>query len=301
MATITNIFKYIDDISDCAPQFKFDSQVSDLEPFFRPQKQKLIKLIGQTTWNTIENYIIGRNKDVPDPVNEDLEPAAEYLKGALANLLAVPYFIFEASERNNTDNNLYRYQENQQIDTYIEFAWAELNSLFDYLEEKSDTFTDYADTDNYKLRSSMFLKSASDFSRYYGAVKSSYFFNNTLYIQEEELNEKIKSRIPDYPTLPNDQTKWYVGKALTYLILSKACIQLDYTELPKSIRNDVAREVNDKKGSETNVKKAFSDAFSIEAESFLRKIEFEINKSVNSGVYTIPENTISETDKFYMP
>jgi hypothetical protein len=301
MASITKIFKYIDDIRKYTPQIKSGSRPEDFEPFFRPQKQKIIKLIGQNTWTLIENYIIDQNLDEPGDVDEIKANAADLMSAALANLLAIPYFIFEASERNSTENKLYRYQENLQIDMYLEMAWNELNSLFDYLDTNTVTFTDYVDTDNYKLRSSMFLKNAADFTKYYGSVKSSYFFNNTLYIQEEELKERIMSRIPDYPTVPNTDTTWYIGKALTYLILSKACIQLDYTELPKSIRNDVTREVNTRKGHETDIKKTLSDAFMIDAEIFLRKIEFEINKSVNSGVYTAADNTLSERDKFYMP
>lgn len=297
MALISKVFQYISDVRDLAPQFKSDSPILSLEPFFRPQRQKLIDLIDLTTYNTIESYILTPT----NPVNAIIATATDYLKAALANMLAVPYYIFEAGERNNTESKVYRYQEMQQIEVYLELAWTELNSLLDHLDANVETFTDFPNTAIYKMRSGMFLKNAADFTRYYGAVKSSYFFNNTLYIQEEEINEKIKSRIPAYPTMPNNDTTWYVGKALVYLILSKACIQLDYTELPKSIRADIVHEVTAKKGNENDIKRALSDAFAIEADKYLAKIEFEVNQEKNSGTYVPPTNTLTEDDKFYMP
>lgn len=293
---ITDIFQFIDDIRKYAPQFKSDSEVEDLEPFFRPQYQRMVNLIGQASYDVIKTYI-----GSPDPVNAILATAADHLQGAMANLLAIPYFIFEASERNNTDNNLFRYQETQQIETYLELAWTDLNFLLDHLEANPATFADYVNTETYKLRSTLFISNAKEFNRYYGAVNSAYFYNNTIYLHEEIQKELIIPRIPDFPTMATDDMKWAVGKAMVYLVLAKACIQLDYTELPKSIRNDIVREVNSKKGTETDVKNTLADAFTIEGEKFLLLIENEVNKDKNSGSLVPPTNTLLETDKFYMP
>ena len=296
---ITDFFTYSSDLRDFAPQMPTDAKIESMEAHYRPQFQKIINLIGLETYNILKDYF----EDPPEaPEANDLimAEAIPYLRGALANLTAIPYFIFEASQRNNTENNLYRYQEDKQIETYLENAWTELNFLLNHLEENATVFTDYAATDQYLLRQTLFIKNASEFKRYYGSVNSSYFFNNVIYIIEEIQNEKIKPRIEAFPAITDVNMKWLIGKAIAYETLSRACLQLDYTELPQGLRNDISKEINQKNGKETDIKIALSATFGNKADEYLLQIEEANNETRNVGTYTLPQNTITETDKFYM-
>ncbi len=293
---ITDFFTYSSDLRNFAPQMPTDAKIETLEAHYRPQYQKLINLIGLETYDVLKAYFAS----IPDPAVEVMDKAVSFLRGALANLTAIPYFIFEASQRNNTENNLYRYQENKQVETYLENAWTELNFLLDHLETNVATFTDYAATDQYKLRQTLFIKNAREFKKYYGSINSSYFFNNVIYIIEEVQKEEIQSRLEAFPEITDENMLWLIGKAIAYETLSRACLQLDYTELPQGLRNDLAKEINEKNGKETEIKSALSATFGNKAAEYFLKIE-EANNETRNTVYTLPQNTITETDKFYMP
>jgi len=298
---ITDFFQYVSELRNFAPQMPTDARIEALEAHYRPQYQKLVNLIGVGTYDALKAFY----NDNPDDVTTVKGKAASFLRGALANLTAIPYFVFEASQRNNTENKLYRYQEDKQIETYLENAWAELNFLLDHLETNIAEFTAYAETDQYKLRQTLFIKNAREFKRYYGAVNSSYFFNNVVFIIEEVQNEEIKSRLKAFPDITDANLKWLVGKAIAYETLARACVQLDYTELPSGIRADVQKDTDTRtaKGmtTEGDLKSGVAAFFRNKAAEYFLQIEEANNVSRNAGTYTLPTNTITETDKFYMP
>jgi len=294
---ITDFFSYPSDLREFAPQMPTDGRIDDFESHYRPQYQKLVNLIGQETYDQLKTYYA--DADFDKTTKNGI--AVGFLRAALANLIAIPYLIFEASQRNNTQNNLYRYQEDQQIETYLENAWTELNFLLNHLESNTDDFTDYADTDQFKLRQTLFVKNAKEFKRFYGAVDSFYFFNNVVFIIEEVQNEEIKSRLKAFPEITDSNMKWLIGKALVYETLSRACKQLDYTELPRGIRNDIVKEINAKNGKETEIKTTLSAFFRNKAAQYFLKIEEANNAPRNSGTYIMPESTLTDNDKFYMP
>jgi len=294
---ITDFFSYPSDLREFAPQMPTDGRIDDFESHYRPQYQKLVNLIGQETYDQLKTYYA--DADFDKTTKNGI--AVGFLRAALANLIAIPYLIFEASQRNNTQNNLYRYQEDQQIETYLENAWTELNFLLNHLESNTDDFTDYADTDQFKLRQTLFVKNAKEFKRFYGAVDSFYFFNNVVFIIEEVQNEEINSRLKAFPEITDSNMKWLIGKALVYETLSRACKQLDYTELPRGIRNDIVKEINAKNGKETEIKTTLSAFFRNKAAQYFLKIEEANNAPRNSGTYIMPESTLTDNDKFYMP
>ncbi|MGV8094509.1 MAG: hypothetical protein AB2L24_21860 [Mangrovibacterium sp.] len=296
---ITDFFQHVSELRDFAPQMPTDSRIEALEAHYRPQYQKLINLIGTNTYDALKAFYV----DNPDDSTSMKGKAVSFLRGALANLTAIPYFAFEAGQRNNTENKLYRYQEDKQIETYLENAWTELNFLLDHLEANIAEFPVYAETEQYMLRQTLFIKNAREFKRYYGAVNSSYFFNNVVFIIEEIQNDEIKSRVKTFPAIESDKMKWVIGKAIAYETLARACIQLDYTELPAGIRADVQKDTDTRtiKITESDIKSGVAAYFRKEAGKYFLQIEEENNRNRNAGTYTLPKNTVTETDKFYMP
>lgn len=298
---ITDFFKYPSELREFAPQMPTDGRIDDFESHYRPQYQKLVNLIGQETYDLLKEYFADEEFDKTTKKGI----AVVFLRAALANLTAIPYFIFEASQRNNTDNKLYRYQEDKQIEIYLENAWTELNFLLNHLEANTEDFTAYAATDQFKLRQKLFIKNSREFKRFYGAVDSSYFFNNVVFIIEEVQNDEIKPRVKAFPEITDDNMKFLIGKAIAYETLARACQQLDYTELPSGIRADVLKDTDSRtaKGmvTETDLKNSVAAFFRNKAAQYFLKIEEANNAPRNSGVYTLPTNSLTENDKFYMP
>jgi len=296
---ITDFFKYTSELREFAPQMPTDGKIENMEAHYRPQYQKLINLVGQATYDLLKEAYAAEGFD--ETTVKGI--AVGFLRGALANLTAIPYFNFEAGQRNNTENKLYRYQEQKQIETYLENAWTELNFLINHLESNIPDFTAYAETEQYKLRQTLFIKNAKEFNRYYGAVNSAYFFNNVVFIIEEIQNEEIKSRVKAFPEITDSNMKFLIGKAITYETLARACQQLDYTELPAGIRADIQKDTDSRtaKVNETDLKNSSAAFFRNKAAMYFLKIEEANNAPRNAGTYILSESTLTETDKFYMP
>ena len=298
---ITDLFKTPLELRSFAPQMPTDGRIDAFEAHFRPQFQKLVNIIGHETYDALVAYYADENFDKTSKKGI----AVNYLRAAMANLTAIPYFIFEASQRNNTENKLYRYQEDKQIEVYLENAWTELNFLINHLESDTQEFDKYAATDQFKLRQKLFIRNAKEFQRYYGAVNSAYFFNNVVFIIEEIQNDEIKSRVKAFPEITDDNMKFLIGKAITYETLARACQQLDYTELPSGIRADVLKDTDSRtaKGmiTETDLKNSAAAFFRNKAAAYFLKIEEANNAPRNAGTYIMPESTLTETDKFFMP
>ena len=298
---ITDFFKYTSDLREYAPQMPTDGKIENMEAHYRPQYQKLINLIGKPTYDLLKVTFA----NVAFDETSVLGIAVGFLRGALANLTAIPYFIFEASQRNNTDNKLFRYQENKQLETYLDNAWTELNFLLSHMESNIAEFTAYAETDQYKLSQTLFLKNARDFQRYYGTVNSSYFFNNVVFLIEEVQNDEIKHRVKAFPAITDSSMKFLIGKAIVYETLSRACKQLDYAELPSGIRAEIQKGTDARTAKEmteeNNLKTGFTAYFHKKAAAYFLKIEQAENPVRNAGVYILRESTLTEEDKFYMP
>jgi hypothetical protein len=300
---VTDFFEYSVELRQFAPQIKTDQDAVAYEPFYRPEEKRLINTITKATFDELKTFYNANKEDITSVKGL----AANYLRGALANLLAIPYFIFESSERNNTDNSLYRYQENKQIEVYTELGVTEINNLLDHMEANPGeaAFAGYIASANYVLRQSLYLKNKTDFKRYYGAIDSSYFYANIVYLIEEVQNDEIIPRLKDWPVIDSDNLGWLIGKAMVYEVLSRACMQFDYTELPVSIRSDIVKEFQTRKAkgriSETDIRNTKSEAFKAKAGMYFLKIEEAHNEDRNNGTYIMDESTVTEKDKFYIP
>lgn len=294
-----DFFTGIDDIQKYVKGFTADTHVNTLEPDLRPAKKKMINLIGQDTYDALLEYF---NTADPEPAEPKKAQAIEYLQAALANQIAIMHFIFESSDRNNTDRNVYRYQEEKMLDLYLENTWGELNSLLTYLAANADTFTDYADTDTYTERNNLFIKNAHEFHKYYGINNSEYFFTNCVFIIKEVQEDTIKPMLNTFPPTGEDieTLEWNIGKAIAFETVSRACTRFDLTELPKGLRHDMYRETNKKNDNDQEVKNKMATILHNKAQEYLRYIENYANKARNDGDLIIPEDSYQDDDKFYL-
>lgn len=295
-----DFFNYTTDIRKYAPQMKTDSKIDEFQPYIRPKKQIIIRLIGQDTYTKIKTDF---DDATSDPI---LVLGIEYMQASLANLMAVPYFKFDAQERNNTENNLFRYQENAQIEEYIENSWTELDNLLEHLEANPTVYTDYQSTDTFAERENLYFKSGYDFQKYYGsqAYKSAYFYNSTIFLQKEVQKDELDSRYPDWKITTDPDRLYLIGKIIAYATIKLALEQFDFTELPKPLRGTILSDIDTRKAkgmvTEDGIKLALAKEFDAKARKFMMELEMELNEDRNSGEYVINENLNTSDDKSYL-
>lgn len=296
-----DFFEHTTDIRKFAPQIKTDTKIEEFEPYQRPQKQKIIRLIGQETYDQILDDYINQW------VNPVLQAGWEFMQAALANMMAIPYFKFDAQERNNTDNNLFRYQENAQIEEYLENAWTELDNLLEHLEANPTEYPDYQLTDTFTERANLFIKDGYQFQKYYGsnAYKSAYFYNSTVFLQKEIQKDQLDSRYEDWIQTTDADEKYLIGKIIAYSVMAMVCKQFDYTEMPKPLRGTIYSDIDTRKAkgmvTENDIKMALADDLDSRARKFIMELENARNTSRNDGEFVVPENLNSPDDKSYLP
>lgn len=301
--TITDFFSNTDAIKQFIRGVDINTDLSGFAPMYRHASKRLVKLIGIDTYDVLAAYV----KIPPDPAVAVLDRAVEYARGTLANLLAISWFAFDAESRYG---KMYRYQENQIIEAYLENAWAEFDQLITLMEtdiakdaaDESYTtpFDDFADTDLFKERQNLYITSAGEFDKYYGIDNSSYFYFNAIFIQKEVEQERIYSRLKDVPT--DEDLLWLIKKAIAFETVALACKRFDYTELPKSIRNSIPAEI----GASVNrnemgdIKEKQYAGLHAKAMEYLDKIDIKKKAAASTVTPVVPEAINSEEKKFYL-
>jgi hypothetical protein len=308
--TITDYFTTVTQIKAYIRGIDASADITSFAPVYRPAAKKFVNLVGQKTYDLLAEHI----ETPPTPAVEELDAAVEYSRAALANLMAIPWFDFDSGSRNATDKKLYRYQEDKIIEAYLENAWAELDQLISYIEadiakaaaDESPTpyetpFEDFAESELYTQRNGFYIKSAAEFNKLYNINSSSYFYYNVADIMREVENENIKPRFKE----ASDDTDmlWLVKKAIAFETMSIACQRLDYTELPKGIRNDIIKEI----GASVNrnelgsVKGNLATMLHNKALEYFGKIDLSLQSSASEDAPVVPDAEVnSEDNKYYL-
>lgn len=295
-----DFFQNTDQLRSFAKGIPASHALKLLVPDSRPAIRKILNLLGADTYNQLKAY---GNQSAPDPVDNVLAAGCDFVRVALANMISASYFIFEAQERNNTDKNLYRYQENKILEEYLERTWEGLDSLVEHLDANTEKYTDWANSDTYKQRENLFIKTAPAFDKYFGIKSSGYFFTNIIYLMREVQESQFSGRFNDFPTdVPdNDKLKWAIGKAIAFETMAIAIRRFDYTELPVGIRNDLYKEANTSRGTEFQAKEKLSALYYQEAEKYFKRVDavaYEATQTTDT--ITEQESPNDEDNKFYL-
>jgi hypothetical protein len=290
-ATKGEFVKYVDGVDA-------STGLDELEASSRPAIKHIRDIIGAATYNALLTHYDAENP----PANAKYDQAIKYLQEALANLIIIPRFIHKSSDRNNTDRNLFRYQEEKIIELYNDSAYSALDLLLQYMNADTVTFSDWANTESYKTRQELFLNTADKFEKYYGIDNSDYFFTRIIFIMIEVQKNEIQSRYDNFPDVTGQPNlEYYIGKAIAYESLARACQRFDYTSLPKGIRNNIISE-NSAVASykTTEIKTALYNNFHNEALSYYTEIEQEVYKINSLDTSELPEDINDEDEKFYL-
>lgn len=286
--------------------------ISQFAPLYRQASKKLVGIIGQETYDKLKNHLV----TPPDPADADLDLAVEYTRATLANWLARSWFIIDHQQRNATDRKLYRYQEDQTLELYLENAWAELDLLIALLESDTTKFSEFAETLTSTERAKFYLRKASEFDKYFGIDNSSYFYYRVLGIMKEVQEEEIFSRVKDEEYQPDyvpgedeeldetDKIPWLIRKSIAFETVARAAQRFDYSELPKGLRADISKEIGGSvnRAELGSIKDTIYNRLHTKATEYLDKIEtlLTIAKSTDNPPVIPAVETNDITKKFYL-
>jgi len=315
---ITDFFATTAALKEFIRGISIDTGLESFAPMYRHAAKKLVKLVGVETYDLLAAHV----KTPPNPEVPVLDLAVEYVRATLANLLAIAWFNFDAGERNAAEKKLYRYQEDKIIESYLENAWAEFDQLVAHMETDiaaaaaSETvppyatpFTDFEDSDLFMERQDLYITSAAEFDKYYGIDSSSYFYFNAIFIQKEVEEEEITPRVKTIPTITVDEVEVddpdflrIIKKAIAFETVARACQRFDYTELPKSLRNDIIKEIGGSvnRNEMGSIKDSLYARLHAKALKYFQDIEFKLKLASATTTPVVPVAINSEDKKFYL-
>ena len=235
-----DFFNSIDELQQYAPGVESSLQLQTLLPSYLTARQAIISVVTQKVWNEL----------VAETENEDL---LAVVRIAVANRIMYEHQIFLATEKNNTDQKMYKYQYEEIKDKYITLYWSAMDSLLSYLDGNSG-YGEWGKSEGYLQRQSLLVKSAAEFNFYFGIDSSPYFFSKVQFLIRKTTDDHIKPRVGKLEDVkPDSDFGKKVLRALCYHVMAQAVQLFDLTELPKSIRNDITHEFS-KSGSMMQVR-----------------------------------------------
>jgi len=278
---ILDIFLSMDEFRKYAPGVEATLLEETIYPSFSVARKKITTVIDKAVYDAVI-------------ASSETDPK-EYLKLALANYTCHEYEIFVAVSKNASDGKMYKYQIEDIKEKHLSMFWTGMDDLLTWLDDHLDT-GDWKATKQYKERQELPLKNASEFSYYFNINNSGYFFSRVIFLIREIHEDTILPRIPDFGAA-SDKIKQMAMRALCYGVMARAVLIFDITELPESIRKDVAHEFT-KSGSEVQSREKLYNVFTSKAEEYYQALDIALKDA--SGVLTTTVNHNKEEDKFYV-
>ena len=273
------MFRDIDELSKYVQGFERSLTLDALGPSIMQAKAEFNKTLRVN----ILNELLGQ------------EAISGSVKSAIANYAMYRYLIFWATSKNNTNQSLYKYQYEAMKEEYISIYWYAMDAIFTWLD--SSDLESWKNSPAYQVRNSLLIKSATEFDQYFQINSSEYFFSKVQFLMrkvtEDEINPRLKS-LKD----PSGKVLEKAKRALAYHTMAQAVMLFDVTELPKSIRNDVAHEFT-KDSSLMQVREKIKSTIMVDVEKYYNALETEVKSGKSMGI-KIADNLNEEKNNFYV-
>ncbi|MPL74350.1 hypothetical protein SDC9_20222 [bioreactor metagenome] len=282
-----DFFDSTDDLRAFAPGVDGSLLLESLYPSFLHTKTKIINVISRKVYDAI--------LDIYPTPDSELQKVVFALKTAIANYTMYKYSIFDAVSKNGSEKKLYKYQLEEIKEEYITLFWSSMDELLNYLDERKD-FGGWDTTNQFKEREGLVIKDAVEFNSFFGIDYSSYFFTKILFLIKKLNQDEIVPRVGDIASITNQRLKDKCKRALCSHVMADAVMLFDITELPKSIRNDVAHEFT-KGGTAVQVREKLNAILMKDVLGYYSDIERA--KIISSGVTENVVNNNRESDKIY--
>lgn len=282
-----DFFDSIDEFRSFAPGVDGSLLLESLYPSFLPTRTKIQDVITLEVYDAI--------KADSEAENSAHMPAVMAIKSAVSNYTMYKYLIFDAVSKNGSEQKLYKYQLEEIREEYITLFWASMDELLRYLSSNPD-LGNWKDSDQCKQLMELPIKNAKEFNSYFGIDNSPYFFSKIQFLIKKINQDQIIPRIGDISLLRNEKLKDKCKRALCSHVMAEAAMLFDITELPKSIRNDVAHEFT-KGGTAVQVREKLNAIIMKDVLGYYADIER--SKTLSSGVTENVVNNNRESDKIY--
>jgi len=296
-----DFFEGIQKFRQLAPGVEASSSFDEMQSSAYIARKK-IKDIIEGVWGDLLTYYKSENKD---DLNKN--QAIEFLQGAFANMTMYQYIPFWVQKKRLEGIDLYKNEVQSLKDAYISNLWSYMDSLLDLFQEHPDVFQNWKETQSYKDRKDLLIESADEFNRFYEIGRSHYFFSKIIFIIREAGEDHIYPRIKSKGILDEsgkEKLKKAIKKAVAFYTMGHALKRLDFTELPKSIRNnerDTARTMRSGY-SEAQAVSELSETLLVKFEKYMDDVDFEMNKpKPGSSIFLSTDINKENDNSYYMP
>ena len=273
------MFKGIDDLSKYVQGFEMSLTLEALGPSIMQAEYEFTKSIGV---------------DILDKLLAE-DKTASLVKSAIANYAMYRYLIFWAASKNNTNKSLYKYQYEAMKEEYISIHWCAMDSIFAWLD--TSDLPEWKESESCRMRSSLLIKSATEFDQYFQINKSEYFFSKVQFLMRKVMEDEINPRLKSLAS-PSEKVLERAKRVLAYHTMAQAVMLFDVTELPKSIRNDVAHEFT-KDSSLMQVREKIKSTIMADVEKYSSTLEAEVKNAVKGASVSVAANLNEEKNPFY--
>jgi len=296
----SDFFNNTSDLKVYVPDVSVSTPIDVYEYAFRSPENKLINLIGQDVYNQLKAYY-GEIDHEDDAI---LDAGIKLIQGAIGNLVGYNIFIFDAKER-NTNNSMYKYQEDQQLQAYLNGANDELGRLLTHLDANTEKYVNWEETTLFKTRQSQIIKTYTEFGTYYYIDESAYFFSKIVFLMKEITADKINPIIGSFGELDAEEDATIIEKVkqtLAYLTVAMSLRRFDFIEIPKTIRNNVSDEKSRTirtSGMEGSAVARVASDIEMKGTNYLLELDRMMEKKL-TGSLDVPEDIQTEDDNFYL-
>lgn len=288
MSRTFDFFSSINDFKEVVPGVEASTSLSEMQAAFERASSTIKGMITAAIWSTLKTALANNTED------EDLQTAIAYLQGAIGNRTYYHHLIFKVAGKKKEQVTYYKYELQDMRETYLDNYWTYMDKLLTHLDANEAKFEGWTDTDFYKLRQELILKTSADFSKHCTLGDSVYFFMLTIPLQLEIIDVHIASR-KITPATWTDKPKLErnIKRAIAYATAADAIRQFDYPDLPRSLRNDIYNESSKANGKQEDlVKTEIAKRFESKSETYLGLVDLERN---------IPDQDAGESTDIYIP
>lgn len=272
------MFTDIDDLSQYVQGFERSLTLEALAPSIMQAKAELKKSL---------------RIDILDKLLADASISGT-VKSAVANYAMYRYLIFWAASKNNSNQSLYKYQYEAMKEEYISIYWCAMDGIFSWLDEGGSQ--EWKGSPLYKQRNSLLIKSAVEFDQYFQINASEYFFSKVQFLMRKVMDDEINPRLKGISD-PSEKLLEKAKRVLAYHTMAQAVMLFDVTELPRSIRTDVAHEFT-KDGSLMQGREKIRSSLMRDVEKYYSALETEVKSSKGMSI-KVAANLNEEGNNFY--
>lgn len=319
-----SFFKTIDELAEIMPIFK-TAKLSDLSTdIFATEEEFLVPILGREFYEQLDELY---NDGEPTEVESELIKLVQRVVGSMAAPLLIPKLNVQVKNtgvsQNHGENSKPAFQ--WSIEDLKRTHWAVgykcIEALYDFLERKQESFTEWVDGEGFSEAYSLLVWSASIFQKYVDIKKSRrvymalkpHLLDAQLEVKNTtgaELLEAVLEDIPDLGTQELADLIPYLQRAICHRGMASAlgslALTIDGNGVSVYDNSATSLELNNLKNASDvriSAKKDFHNKVADEAIEGLRK--FLVANKENYPLYTASSayqenyspNSINDTDR----